>query len=200
MGRQVVPLTLDNLSDLPGTCRRCVYWELAPAADTGADAALDKEAWVSDTLLEWGTCGQLAYSDGRPVGYVLYAPPGYVPRATGFPTSPVGADAVLLMTAYVTPQFRNGGIGRVLAQTTVREMARRGYRALEAFGRTGDGDGTGCVLPAAYLTGVGFTVIRRHPTLPRLRLDVRGAVTWRAEMEGAIERLLGGITSPAATR
>ncbi|MGW1605200.1 GNAT family N-acetyltransferase, partial [Streptomyces eurythermus] len=28
MGRRLVPLTLDNLQDLPHRCRSCVFWEL----------------------------------------------------------------------------------------------------------------------------------------------------------------------------
>ena len=64
----MVNVTLDNLGDLPTRCRNCVFWELDPvsgerACDSGA-AELEKEAWLSDTLLEWGSCGQLVYVDG----------------------------------------------------------------------------------------------------------------------------------------
>ena len=34
MTRRLSPLTLDNLSDLPDPCRRCVLWELEPVAAT----------------------------------------------------------------------------------------------------------------------------------------------------------------------
>ena len=103
MTRRLVSVTLDNLDDLPKRCRRCVFWELDPVsyarAEEVGDPALEKEAWISSTLLEWGSCGKIAYVDGAPAGYVLYAPPMYVPRSLAFPTSPVSADAVLLMTA-----------------------------------------------------------------------------------------------------
>ena len=93
-------LTLDNLSDVADDrCRACPFWELAPAAEPTASAmprVQVKEAWVSDVLLEWGSCGQILYVDGTPVGHILYAPPAYVPRSASFPTSPVGADAVLV--------------------------------------------------------------------------------------------------------
>src|SRR5690242_9560209 len=104
MARRLVSITLDNLDDLPSRCRRCVYWELDPVAGeracadgTGDAAELEKEAWVSDTLLEWGSCGHLLYVDRVPAGYVLYAPPAYVPRSVAFATSPPSPDAVLLM-------------------------------------------------------------------------------------------------------
>ena len=68
MSRRLVNLTLDTLEDLPRPCRQCVYWELDPVAAERAcasgDPGLEKEAWVSQTLLEWGSCGKLAYVDG----------------------------------------------------------------------------------------------------------------------------------------
>jgi hypothetical protein len=63
-----VDLTLDNLAELPPAVRSCVYWELdAPAATRAAAngaGTLEKEAWFSNTLLEWGTCGKAVYADG----------------------------------------------------------------------------------------------------------------------------------------
>src|SRR3954453_22976205 len=99
MSRRLANLTLDSLDDLPTRCRRCVFWELDPVArertlDCG-DPGLEKEAWVSATLLEWGSCGKIMYVDSVPAGYVLFAPPQYVPRALAFPSGPVSADAVL---------------------------------------------------------------------------------------------------------
>jgi len=95
-----VDLTLDNLHDLPGPCRACVFWELDPASIGAIDPEMEKEAWLSDTLLEWGRCGHLAYAGGQPAGYVLYAPAAYVPRSAAFPTAPVSPDAVLLISGF----------------------------------------------------------------------------------------------------
>lgn len=79
MGRRLVPLTLDNLPDLPKRCRSCVFWELDPVSGEAAVKAgtpeLEKEAWISAVLLEWGSCGRVVYVDDVPVGFVLYAPP-----------------------------------------------------------------------------------------------------------------------------
>ena len=36
MGRRLVPLTLDNLPDLPKRCRACVFWELDPVSGEAA--------------------------------------------------------------------------------------------------------------------------------------------------------------------
>jgi GNAT superfamily N-acetyltransferase len=200
VSRRLVNLTLDNLGDLTPRCRSCVFWELDPAAGAQACAdgsgELEKEAWVSDTLLEWGCCGQLVYVDGAPAGHLLYAPPAYVPRSLAFPTSPVSPDAVLLMSAHVAEEFRGGGVGRMLVQGLARDVMRRGIRAVEAFGRATDlrGAELHCLPPVDYLLSVGFKTVRPHPKTPRLRLDIRSIVSWREDAGYAVERLLASIS------
>jgi GNAT superfamily N-acetyltransferase len=205
LSRRCASLTLDNLDDLPRQCRRCVFWELDPvardAAEEAGDVALEKEAWLSATLLEWGSCGKIAYVDSLPAGFLTYAPPVHVPRGLAFPTSPVSGDAVLLMTARLVPEFTGGGLGRMLVQTAAKDLSRRGVRAMEAFGRVGqDLPAGGCVVPADFLLSVGFKTVRPHPVFPRLRLDLRTALSWREDMEVALERLLGSMNPEPAFR
>lgn len=227
MSRRLSPLTLDLLGDLPARCRSCVFWELDPVAAQKAtaagDTAFEKEAWLSAALLEWGSCGRLAYVDDVPAGYVLYAPPAFVPRSVAFPTSPVSTDAVLLMTGTVLEEFRGGGLGRMLVQGAAKDLTRRGVRAIEAFGVLGDrldagpvarraaGESAaerperyapppGCVVPADFLLAVGFKTVRPHHRHPRLRLELKTALSWREDVEQALERILGGVRSPALTR
>ena len=206
--RRLTSITLDNLDDLPHRCRSCVFWELDPVAGERAcasgSAELEKEAWLSDTLLEWGSCGYLLYVDNVPAGYVLYAPASYVPRSVAFPTSPVSPDAVLLMTARLVPEFVGGGLGRTLVQAVARDVSRRGIKAIEAFGRI---DGAGpeasdpqCLLPADYLLSVGFKTLRPHPRTPRLRLDIKSTASWREDVEYALDRLLSSMQSPVLSR
>lgn len=197
MARRMVSITLDNLDDLPRRCRRCVFWELDPIererAEEAGDPAFEKESWVSSTLLEWGSCGKIAYVDGVPAGFIQYAPPGYVPRSVTFPTSPVSADAVLLMTANIIPEFAGSGLGRILVQTVVKDITRRGVKAIEAFGDL-HWQQHGCMMPAEYLLAVGFKTVRPHPRFPRLRLDIKSTVSWREDVEYALEKLLGTMT------
>lgn len=197
MARRLVNLTLDTLEDLPRRCRSCVFWELDPvgrdrAIECGAPD-LEKEAWVSATLLDWGSCGKLAYVDGVPAGFVLFAPPAYVPRSIAFPTSPVSPDAVLLMTAHVVPEFAGGGLGRMLVQGVAKEMTKRGVKAVEAFADA-DWQQSSCAVPADYLLAVGFKTVRPHPRWPRLRLELRTALSWKSDVEYALEKLLGSMS------
>jgi len=214
MSRRLVNLTLDTLEDLPRPCRLCVYWELDPVAAERACAAgdpgLEKEAWVSQTLLEWGSCGKLCYVDGMPAGYVMFAPPAYVPRSMAFPTSPVSADAALLMTAHVVPAFAGGGLGRMLVQGVARDLTKRGIKAIEAFGDAkfgepsevgpGGSGGSGCLAPADFFLSVGFKTVRPHPRYPRLRLELRTALSWKSDVEYALEKLLGSMSPESLLR
>ena len=153
MSRRLVSLTLDTLEDLPRPCRQCVFWELDPVsaerACAAGDPGLEKEAWVSQTLLEWGSCGKLAYVDGMPAGFVMYAPPAYVPRSMAFPTSPVSAGRGAADDRHVVAAFAGGGLGRMLVQGVARDLTKRGIKAIEAFGdaKFGDADDAGRRLP-----------------------------------------------------
>lgn len=203
MGRRLAPLTLDNLPDLPKRCRACVFWELDPVSGEAAVKAgrseAAKESWISAVLLEWGSCGRVAYVDDVPVGYVLYAPPAYVPRATAFPTSPVSPDAVQLMTGWIMPDYQGQGLGRVMVQTVAKDLLRRDFKAVEAFGDARWKE-PACVLPAEHLLAVGFKTVRPHPSYPRLRLELRTMLSWREDVELALDRLLGKVQKEPALR
>lgn len=209
--RRMAALTLENLPDLPATCRRCVVWELdaaaAAAAERSGDTAFEKEAWLSAVLLTWGSAGRVAYVGDAPAGYVAVAPPVYVPRAAALPTSPVSADAVLLVAARVDPAHRGAGVARMLAQGVAKDLTQRGVRALEAFAAGGPDagavveartdPGSRCLLPRSFYEAVGFTVVREHDRVPRMRLELRSALAWREDVEAALEELLGSLRTPA---
>lgn len=206
MSRTAVRLTLDNLDGLPQACRRCLFWECdAVRRARIEDPAAEKAAWVSEVLREWGSCGRVALIDGESVGHAIYAPAGLVPGAAGFATSPVSADAVLLTTVWVAPQWRGGGVGRLLIRAMARDLVDREVRAVEAFGHRersrsrgssgdelGDGPG-GCTVPADFLAAVGFRTQRDHPVTPRMRMDLRTTLSLKGEVEAALERLVGAV-------
>ncbi|WP_072690470.1 hypothetical protein [Rhodococcus marinonascens] len=215
MSTHVTSLTLDGLDKLSAHARRCVFWEMDPAAINGSrgfcDQEFEKEAWLSMVMLEWGSCGQVAVIDGKPVGSALYAPPRTVPRAHLLPTGPVGADAILLTSLRLEPAGEEQNLGTTLIQAVVADLVRRGVRALEAFGiRNMDVDGSietpgagvssataarecspeECMIPADLLEDNGFKVVAPHPHFPRLRLELNRDHGWKEDVEAALERLL----------
>jgi len=189
MGRKVVSLTRDNVAELPLPCRDCTLWEIGSTSSSHAT----KDDWVSAVLLDWGSCGRVLYVDEQIAGFVMYAPAEYVEGAHALVNAAVSADAVLLMTARILPAFQGGGLGRVLIQSVAKDlMGRRRVRGIEAFGDA-QGHENGCVVPADFLTAVGFKTVQAHPRYPRLRLDLRGVLSWRDDVELALERWLGAI-------
>jgi GNAT superfamily N-acetyltransferase len=211
MSRKVSRLTLDRFEELRAPCRECLFWELDPvrrAQVQPGEEADEKDAWLSGVLREWGSCGRVVLVDDVPVGYLVYAPAAFVPGAASFPTAPVSPDAVLLTTAWVHPDHRGGGLGRMLVQGMARDLIERGgIRAVEAFGDRGLTSGVlghRCAAPEQFLARVGFKTHRWHPAAPRLRMELKGAVRWREEVEGALERILGVVRpqrpAPKATR
>jgi GNAT superfamily N-acetyltransferase len=195
MGRKVVSLTRDNVADLPLPCRDCTLWEIG----SQPNGLATKDEWVSSVLLDWGSCGQVMYVDEQIAGFATYAPAEYVEGARSLVSASVSSDAVMLMTARIVPAFQGAGLGRVLIQSVAKDlMGRRRVRGIEAFGDA-QGRENGCVVPAAFLTAVGFKTVQAHPRYPRLRLDLRGVLTWRDDVELAVERWLGAIR-PGALR
>lgn len=232
---RITPLRLEEFEQLPKHARRCVYWEVDPST-LGADEHLsdpefEKEAWLSMVMLEWGSCGQVAFGhldgdaagagpSGTPIlqddepclGYAFYAPPRAIPRARLFPTAPVSADAVLLTSLGVEPGSVEE-LSRSLIAAVVADLVRRGVRALEAYGHTnvvgelanprlvapdlrpalevlGDCSVEQCTLSAELLEDAGFVTVAAHRYFPRLRLELKQGLGWKASVEAALERLL----------
>jgi hypothetical protein len=111
------------------------------------------------------------------------------------------------MTIRILPEFTGGGLARMLVQSAAKDLTHRGVRAIEAYGHeggTGDPDDryaapVGCVVPADLLRAVGFKTVRPHHRHPRLRLEMKSAVSWREDVESALERLLGSVRAPVLT-
>ena len=200
MSRRVARLTPDNLDDLVAPCAGCVQWQLDPVAANRACGHERDElgTWVSTVLREWGSCGRIVYVDDRPVGHVLYAPAVHACGSEQFPTAPVSSDAVLMFAARVDPAHAGAGLGRVLVQALAKDLIKRGgIRAVEAFG-TSARRPQPCLVPTDFLRSVGFRTHRAHPRTPRMRMDLRSVLTWRAEVEAAFDRLLAPVRQPAA--
>lgn len=208
MARTTVPLTvdlLDRIEQLRAPCRSCLFWELDPVSRGRLDEddrSPQKDAWVSEVLREWGSCGRVLLVDGQAVGYATYAPASFVPGALQLPTAPVSPDAVLLTTVWVAPDARGGGLARMLVQAVARDLVGRGAPAVEAFGDTRAHRGVTlqpCVFPADFLGRVGFFTQRPHVTTPRMRMELRSALTWKDEVEQALEKLWG-VVRPVPAR
>jgi len=117
------------------------------------------------------------------------SPAAVRPRSVAFPTEPVSADAVLLMNRAVLSEFSGAGLGRMLIQGMAKALTRRGVRAIEAFGISSGRHPVHA--PGGLPPSRRFKTVRPHHRHPRLRMELRTALTWREDVEVACERLLG---------
>ena len=183
MGRRIVDVTLDNLSQVPDEPRGSVFWELSD--DPPVDAGFEKEEWFSGVLLEWGSCAKLLFVEEEACGFAQYAPPAMYPRLTRFRCGTVSPDAIYLSYCYVVGHRRGRGLGTDLVRAVAGDLLRRGFKALEAVG---DREwSSGWVLPTGFLARNGFTVLRDDARYPLMRLDLETAVAPReAEQAAAV--------------
>ena len=72
----------------------------------------------------------------------------------------------------------------MLVQGMARDLIERGgIRAVEAFGDTRGRRHGRCVVPVDFLGSVGFKTQRAHRHDPRMRMELRSALTWKDEVE-----------------
>jgi hypothetical protein len=210
------PLTPDRVGDLVGACAPCTFWQTVPRNGHGAptDPGALLTRWVEQVCEDWGSPGRVAYVDGVPVGHVLIAPARLVPRLAAFATAPSDPGTVMLLTATTgttgttaTSGARarevHRGLRKALVQAASKDVLRQGGRSLDVVAaRPVAVARHTCVMEAAPLERFGFRVQREHPAYPRLRLDLRTAVTLRdgaaAYVAKALARIPGVAPSPEA--
>ena len=113
------------------------------------DEKFDKQIWIQNTHLKWGICGYTAFVDNGdagsnpvPAATVFFAPIKYLPGAGRLPTGPVSPDAILLTTVHVSDAYMGLYLEHQLIDTVITEATRRGVKAIEAFARAEDFDGS----------------------------------------------------------
>ena len=129
------------------------------AEGAAADA---KAAWLSSTLLDWGSCGQVVRVDGAVAGYALYAPPAYLPGLAAYPTAPGLAGRRRARRA-----AGRAGARRARARTDARAGDGRRPRApRRARGRGGRVGPTGRRVPTASSRPTSCSPSASPPSVP----------------------------------
>lgn len=191
--RDVRVLTPDRVQDLVGPCSPCTYWQTVPHNGHRPDPdplALLAE-WVREVTDDWGPPGRIVYVDGAPIGHVLIAPARHVPRLAAFATGPSDPSTLMLVTVAVSDASRDRGVRKSLVQAAAKDALRHKARSLDAIGARPAALGHHpCIPEVAALERAGFRVEREHPTYPRLRLDLRNALTLRDEAAEMLSRAL----------
>ncbi|WP_018118141.1 hypothetical protein [Corynebacterium mastitidis] len=190
-------ITQESFDRLVPSAASGVFWELDPESAERVrrrgEERFEKEAWLSSVLLDAPGCGFYLWED-RPLATLFYCSPAQAPGARQLPTAPASADATLITSLYTAPGWEGMGMEAVLIDAAIMDVMRQGDAlAVEAFGWRDEGDGRlpgdreprdgeaerivarapeiG-LLSASALEAAGFSTVREHPLLPRLRLEL----------------------------
>lgn len=84
--------------------------------------------WFGEVTESWGTAGFVVRRGEETLGFVVYGPQAFLPRAERYPVGPLGEDAALL--AYVEGDARTR---RRLLVRLMRDLRLRGLGGVEAI-------------------------------------------------------------------
>ncbi|MFQ5838447.1 MAG: GNAT family N-acetyltransferase, partial [Thermoplasmata archaeon] len=165
-----------DLDELPGSfeglgsCDVCIYWEYPGEFDRGVRDPTLKVNWISRVLKEFGNCGLQAVVEGRVVGFIQYAPPGYYgDRFKDYPSGPPSRDSVFISCLYVRDVSQRGrGIGAELLRSAVEELRTRGFGRIEALPRRSSEDNPSG--PLELYLKQGFRIVSESDDFPLVRL------------------------------
>lgn len=190
MQQRLFPLGTQNLDQLQVDAAESVFWEMEPSIRERLDrtsSRFEKEAWLIARLTDYGRCGFLVRFPAGQRASIIYCAPADAPGTQVVPTAPVSLDAQLISSLFIDEALTGGGIESILLDAAVMDLSQREYPAVEAFGLRSDvepAEASEAVLDivarrreiglidAHQLEGAGFQVVRDHPVLPRMRLEL----------------------------
>jgi hypothetical protein len=116
--------TVEEISarDLPGIRgleATISYW---------TEGARPAEEWFAEVSASWGPAGLVMRRGEEVLGFAVYGPPEYLPRAGRYPVGPLGEDTALL--AHLTGDTRTR---RHLLVRVMRDLRLRSFSGVEAI-------------------------------------------------------------------
>jgi N-acetylglutamate synthase-like GNAT family acetyltransferase len=112
---------------------------------------------------------------------------------------------VLLACIHVAPGAQRHGLGGVLLQAALGDLAGRGERTLEAYAVADrEAAAESPMITADFLLDHGFTVARPHPVYPLMRMELSTLAAWTDSLESALAalqlplRVGAGVPAPLA--
>ncbi len=114
---------------------------------------------------------KIAYINGRPVGFVLYAPARLLPRTKEYASGQPNEDAVFIACLYVEgEECRGKGLGSAMLKDLEDELKRRGFRVIETFARRSSANNPSG--PLWFYVKHGFRATNDEHDFPLVRLEL----------------------------
>jgi len=128
--------------------------------------------------------------DGDVLGFVKYAPSAYLSQVRHLPSGPPEENAPVIACMHIAPEAASARPWRLLLREAMRDLAgaRRAFRPGLRDGASGDFRGVP-FMGVDFLLRNGFTVVRPHPEVPLLRVDLKSLVSWTENLEAVLESL-----------
>lgn len=195
MDSRLQPITSATVPYLHPQVFRTLFWEMEPSlreqVESTSSVRFEKEAWLAARLWAGEPCGfTIRFNEGRqftPTATVLCCQRDQAPGAMAMPTAPVSSDAQLITSLFMNPALSGRGVESVLIDAVVMVFTERGAAAVEAFGLRDTIEFEAAtaevidivhkreeigLIDVSALEAAGFEVVRDHPVLPRLRLEL----------------------------
>ena len=118
-----------------------------------AESAWSAEGWFEEVARSWGPAGFVMRRGEQVLGYAVYGPQRYLPRAGRYPVGPLDEDTPLL--AYLKGDAR---ARRHLLVRVLRDLRLRGFGGVEAVASDA---GLPRHVPTRFLMENGWKPVRR---------------------------------------
>ena len=180
-------ISAGDACDIPGLEAVVSYW---------TEGAFSAEEWYEEVSGSWGKAGLVMKRGDEVMGFAVYGPQAYLPRADRYPVGPLGADAALLAYLEGDPRARKHLLVRV-----ARDLKLRGFGGVEAIGSD---LGRSRYIPTRFLLENGWGPVRRGFRLglpyTLARADFGNTLEIGERARGLMGRVklpvLGGAPSP----
>ncbi len=130
-----------------------------------------KLTWLNQVQNNFGDCGSVLYVDDQPIGYAQYAPSKFMPNLINYPILP-SPDAVFISCLHIfDKKFRRAGFGTVLLCVVLKNLEKRGVKAVETIARKGSPINPPG--PVEFYLENEFIIYKDHKEFPLMRLELQ---------------------------
>lgn len=131
--------TLENFKDIPSPCRYCLYWQTKGEYSQEmlkSEREKEKREWFKKVTSTSGPCIKTAYLNGKPIGFMQYAPAKFFPQVKEYTSEQPSTEAVFIACLFIIDKDDRGkGFGRAMLKGLLDDLKQRGFKVVETYAR-----------------------------------------------------------------